>query len=82
MKRSKKGYPGERTTRFLRQEVTKYHHTLTQILISLRHCGFLLDARADHVFFEGKLQREGHTVELRRISLGEITTSRCSSSLF
>lgn len=36
-------YPGERTTRFLGHEVTKYHHTLTQILMGLRNCGFLLD---------------------------------------
>lgn len=37
-------YPGERTTLFLGQEVKKQHHTLTQILMGLIRCGFVLEA--------------------------------------
>jgi len=36
-------YPGERTTDFLGYSVTKQHHTLTQILMGLRHTGFQID---------------------------------------
>ncbi|MDO4283915.1 MAG: class I SAM-dependent methyltransferase [Eubacteriales bacterium] len=34
---------GSRTTHFLGCRVVKYHHTLTQILMGLRRCGFTLD---------------------------------------
>ncbi len=37
-------YPGERSTEFLGQQVTKYHHTLSQILMGLLRCGFDLEA--------------------------------------
>lgn len=36
-------YPGARLTNFLGQKVIKQHHTLTQILMGLRHAGFILD---------------------------------------
>lgn len=36
--------PGKRTTHFLGCEVTKQHHTLTQILMGLLNCGFKLEA--------------------------------------
>lgn len=36
-------YPGERKTRFLGCEVSKQHHTLTQILMGLINCGFTLE---------------------------------------
>jgi SAM-dependent methyltransferase len=37
-------FPGERTTNFLGREVTKQHHTLTQILMGLINIGFHLEA--------------------------------------
>jgi len=37
-------YPGERKTNFLGHTITKYHHTLTQILMGLLHAGFSLEA--------------------------------------
>ena len=37
-------YPGERQTVFLGHTVTKYHHTLTQILMGLIRTGFRLTA--------------------------------------
>lgn len=37
-------YPGERTTDFLGHQVTKQHHTLTQILMGLLDCGFRITA--------------------------------------
>ena len=37
-------YPGLRETNFLGHTVTKYHHTLTQILMGLIKAGFRLDA--------------------------------------
>lgn len=37
-------YPGPRRTQFLGQEVTKQHHTLTQILNGLLKSGFALEA--------------------------------------
>lgn len=36
-------YPGERQTLFLGQQVTKQHHTLTQILMGVIHAGFTLE---------------------------------------
>ncbi len=37
-------YPGERQTDFLGHKITKYHHTLTQILMGLIHAGFHIEA--------------------------------------
>jgi SAM-dependent methyltransferase len=37
-------YPGERQTSFLGHTITKYHHTLTQILGGLLKAGFRLEA--------------------------------------
>lgn len=36
--------PGPRQTDFLGHAITKYHHTLTQILMGLIHAGFRIDA--------------------------------------
>lgn len=36
--------PGERKTNFLGCEITKQHHTLTQILMGLLGCGFRIEA--------------------------------------
>jgi len=36
-------YPGERQTVFLGQQVTKQHHTLTQILMGVINTGFVLE---------------------------------------
>ena len=37
-------YPGERNTNFLGYTVTKYHHTLTQIVMGLIDAGFRIEA--------------------------------------
>jgi len=37
-------YPGKRQTDFLGHVITKYHHTLTQILMGLINAGFRLEA--------------------------------------
>ncbi len=37
-------YPGQRKTNFLGCDITKQHHTLTQILMGLINCGFTLKA--------------------------------------
>ena len=37
-------YPGERAAHFLGQNITKQHHTLTQILMGLVNAGFRLEA--------------------------------------
>lgn len=37
-------YPGERITNFLGKRVVKQHHTLTQILMGLIRCGFMIEA--------------------------------------
>ncbi len=36
--------PGQRKTNFLGCEIIKQHHTLTQILMGLLNCGFILEA--------------------------------------
>ena len=40
-------YPTLRQTMFLGHKVEKYHHTLTQILMGLKHAGFTLEAVED-----------------------------------
>lgn len=58
--------PGIRTTRFLGHEVTKYHHTLTQILMGLLRAGFRLDAVEEAGPAPDALDLPGMRDELRR----------------
>lgn len=58
--------PGVRTTSFLGHQVEKYHHTLTQILMGLRHAGFCLDAVEEAEPDPAMLELPGMMDELRR----------------
>lgn len=58
--------PGERSTRFLGCQVQKQHHTLTQILMGLRNCGFALDVVEEAQPPEEMLDIPGMADELRR----------------
>ena len=57
-------YPGERITDFLGYQVTKQHHTLTQILMGLLECGFRITAVEEAMPPEE--WREQMPVEMRR----------------
>ena len=58
--------PGERTTNFLGQTITKQHHTLTQILMGLIRSGFRLEAVEEAQPPESMLDLPGMRDELRR----------------
>ena len=58
--------PGERRTRFLGCEVVKQHHTLTQILMGLLNCGFVLEAVVEAEPPEEMMDLPGMRDELRR----------------
>lgn len=58
--------PGERKTVFLGQSVTKYHHTLTQILNGLLCAGFRLEAVEEVTPPEEMMHLPGMRDELRR----------------
>ena len=57
---------GERKTHFLGCEVTKQHHTLTQILMGLLRCGFVLEAVEEAQPSQEMLSLPGMKDELRR----------------
>ncbi len=59
-------YPGKRKTRFLGRDVTKQHHTLTQILMGLIHTGFQLEAVIEAEPPRDMLSIPGMKDELRR----------------
>ena len=59
-------YPGERATLFLGEEVRKYHHTLTQILMGLINAGFQLTAVEEAVPDESMMELPGMKDEMRR----------------
>lgn len=59
-------YPGERTTHFLGQDVTKQHHTLEQILMGLLNNGFRLEAVEEARPSEEMLEIPGMKDEMRR----------------
>lgn len=59
-------YTGQRTTRFLGQDVTKQHHTLTQILMGLITCGFQIEAVEEAVPPAEMMELPGMADELRR----------------
>ena len=58
--------PGQRVTRFLGCEVVKQHHTLTQILMGLISCGFILEVVEEVQPSEDMLELPGMEDELRR----------------
>lgn len=58
--------PGQRVTRFLGCEVIKQHHTLTQILMGLLHCGFTLEVVEEVQPSVEMLDIPGMKDELRR----------------
>lgn len=57
---------GERITHFLGCEVTKQHHTLTQILMGLLNCGFEIKAVEEAQPPESMMNLPGMKDELRR----------------
>lgn len=59
-------YPGERKTIFLKQEITKYHHTLTQIINGLIKTGFIIQNLEEAMPSQEMLKIEGMENELRR----------------
>lgn len=58
--------PGERSTHFLGCDVTKQHHTLTQILSGLLKAGFVIEAVEEAEPPEDMLDIPGMADELRR----------------
>lgn len=58
--------PGERVTSFLGCQVKKQHHTLTQILNGLLHCGFTITAVEEAQPPKEMLGQPGMPDELRR----------------
>lgn len=58
--------PGERVTNFLGCEVRKQHHTLTQILMGLLHCGFELQAVVEAEPPQEMMNIPGMADEMRR----------------
>jgi SAM-dependent methyltransferase len=59
-------YPGERMTHFLGQNVTKQHHTLTQILMGLINAGFRLEAVEEAMPSAEMMDIPGMIDEMRR----------------
>jgi ubiquinone/menaquinone biosynthesis C-methylase UbiE len=59
-------YPGERVTHFLGQDVTKQHHTLTQILMGLIKAGFRLDTVEEAMPSADMMDIPGMSDEMRR----------------
>lgn len=59
-------YPGERITHFLGQDVTKQHHTLTQILMGLISTGFRLEVVEDAMPSVDMMNLPGMADEMRR----------------
>lgn len=58
--------PGERKTHFLGCEVTKQHHTLTQILMGILNSGFALEAVEEAEPPEEMMDIPGMADEMRR----------------
>ena len=59
-------YPGERVTHFLGQNVTKQHHTLTQILMGLINAGFRLEVVEEAMPSADMMDIPGMSGEMRR----------------
>lgn len=59
-------YPGGRMTHFLGQNVTKQHHTLTQIMMGLINVGFRLEAVEEAMPSADMMDIPGISDEMRR----------------
>lgn len=59
-------YPGKRSAEFLGHSVTKYHHTLTQILMGLIRNGFQIEAVEEAMPPEQMMHYPGMADEMRR----------------
>ncbi len=59
-------YSGRRLTRFLGNDIEKYHRTLTEILSGLLNCGFRLDAVEEAVPCEEQRNLPEMKAEMRR----------------
>ena len=59
-------YPGERVAHFLGLDVTKQHHTLTQILMGLIKAGFRLDVVEEAMPSADMMDIPGMSDEMRR----------------
>ncbi|OAT86361.1 class I SAM-dependent methyltransferase [Desulfotomaculum copahuensis] len=59
-------YSGERATHFLGQNITKQHHTLTQILMGLINAGFRLEAVEEAMPSNDMMEIPGMSDEMRR----------------
>lgn len=59
-------YPGERVAHFLGQNITKQHHTLTQILMGLVNAGFRLEAVDEAMPSTEMMGIPGMSDEMRR----------------
>lgn len=59
-------YPGARVTHFLGQDVTKQHHTLTQILMGIVNAGFSLKAVEEAMPSADMMDIPGMSDEMRR----------------
>ncbi|HHV12293.1 MAG TPA: class I SAM-dependent methyltransferase [Clostridiales bacterium] len=74
-------YPGLRQTHFLGQEVTKQHHTLTQIINGLLQCGFFIERVEEAMPEQGMMGFPGMKDEMRRpmmllVKASKITDTR------
>lgn len=59
-------YPGKRKTNFLNHEITKYHHTMTQIIQGLIDYGFTIENLIEVEPNEEMLKIDGMMHEMRR----------------
>ena len=59
-------YPGERKVHFLGEDITKQHHTLTQILMGLMTSGFKLEVIEEAMPSKEMMAIPGMSDELRR----------------
>ncbi len=73
-------YPGARVTHFLGQQVTKQHHTLTQLLMGLIGAGFRLTAVEEAMPSPDMMAIPGMSDEMRRPMMLLIRALKCQQS--
>ncbi len=74
-------YPGARQTKFLGQNVTKQHHTLTQVLGGLLDTGFIIEAVQEATPPQSMLDIPGMKDEMRRPMMLLIKAKKFQNSL-
>lgn len=74
-------YPGARQTQFLGQNVTKQHHTLTQVLGGLLDTGFIIEAVQEATPPQSMLDIPGMKDEMRRPMMLLIKAKKFQNSL-